>query len=649
MTINTWRRAGSVLLLLASVVAVACGSDKQSTITSAAPDTTEPSPTTTVWGLPGADLANSRFVGGPINTSTVDQLGLAWTAPITGAGAFGTYATTPVVSKGVVYTQDLASNVQAINLKTGRVLWTKKYDSPSVGPNGVTIGGDTVYGATASSAFALRATTGAQLWAKTLPRNANEGIDMAPGIHNGVVYVSTVPGNAKNFYKGNGQAILFALDAKTGATKWTWAQVPANLWSKKYKHVNSGGGLWDPPSFDGKGHLYVGVSNPAPFPGSPKHPWGSSRPGPNLYTNSIVKLDEATGKLVWYYQLTPHDLYDWDLQNSPVFGTANGKPAVIDAGKAGMVVAVDADSGRLLWKTPVGRHNGHDDDNLAALRGDHSKLKIPETVLPGDLGGVESQIASNGSTVVVAANNLATTQTGQGNRFAKLADPSTGTGDLVAIDVSTGRIKWDAKLTSSPYGGATIANDVVFTTTYDGTIYGYDVDTGQRVWSTRLPAGTNTPVAVTGDTLLTAASLPAPGHVPFITAFRLGGNASVPTPKPTSTTPAAKPTTPEHAGGSNSATSASIALVAKGNKLAYDSTKKTAKAGKVRITFTNASTLPHNVVLQTASGTTVGRTPTFSGGGTKVFSATLKRGRYTYFCSVPGHRQAGMEGKLTVK
>src|SRR4029079_13700953 len=121
--------------------------------------------------------------------------------------------------------------------------------------------------------------------------------------------------------------------------------------------------------------------------------------------------------------------------------------------------------------------------------------------------------ASNGSTVVVAANNLATTQTGQGNRFAKLADPSTGTGDLVAIDVSTGRIKWDAKLTSSPYGGAPIANDVVFTATSEGTIYGDDVDTAQRFWSTRLPAGTNTPVAVTGDALLTAASLPAPGHV----------------------------------------------------------------------------------------------------------------------------------------
>jgi len=59
--------------------------------------------------------------------------------------------------------------------------------------------------------------------------------------------------------------------------------------------------------------------------------------------------------------------------------------------------------------------------------------------------------------------------------------------------------------------------------------------------------------------------------------------------------------------------------------------------------------LPHNVVLQTASGKTVGMTPTFSGGGTKVLSAALNRGRYTYFCSVPGHRQAGMEGTLTVK
>ena len=119
---------------------------------------------------------------------------------------------------------------------------------------------------------------------KTLRRNGNEGIDMAPGYNDGTVYVSTVPGNTKVFYAGNGQAVLWAMDAKTGSTKWKFDQVPANLWSAAHKNINSGGGMWDPPTFDSDGDLYIGVSNPAPFTGSPKFPWGSSRPGPNLYT-----------------------------------------------------------------------------------------------------------------------------------------------------------------------------------------------------------------------------------------------------------------------------------------------------------------------------------------------------------------------------
>ena len=69
----------------------------------------------------------------------------------------------------------------SINLKTGKVNWFKKYNSPSVGPNGVTVVGGVVYGATGDSAFALQASTGEQLWIKKLTRNNNEGIDMAPG------------------------------------------------------------------------------------------------------------------------------------------------------------------------------------------------------------------------------------------------------------------------------------------------------------------------------------------------------------------------------------------------------------------------------------------------------------------------------------
>ena len=209
-------------------------------------------------------------------------------------------------------------------------------------------------------------------------------------------------------------------------------------------------------------------------------PWGSSRPGPNLYTDSIVKLDASTGKLDWHYQLTPHDIYDWDMENSPILATVNGKQVVIDGGKAGILVAVDAQTGKLIWKRPVGVHNGHTNDDLAAEKGDFSNLKTPETIEPGDLGGIESQLATNGKTVFAAVNNLATTYKGQGLEFASFAvPPDKGTGDFVAVDVATGKVKWDVKMKSSPYGGATIANDVVFTTTFDGTLQGFDVEHGQ--------------------------------------------------------------------------------------------------------------------------------------------------------------------------
>ena len=140
------------------------------------------------------------------------------------------------------------------------------------------------------------------------------------------------------------------LNAKNGKTKWKWDEVPANLWGNKT--VNSGGGQWDPPSFDAHGNLYIGVANPAPFPGTKKYPWGSSRPGSNLYTDSIVKLNAKTGKLMWYYQLTPHDISDWDLEDSPILTTAGGDQIVIDGGKAGIVIAVDASDGQAAVEAP---------------------------------------------------------------------------------------------------------------------------------------------------------------------------------------------------------------------------------------------------------------------------------------------------------
>lgn len=83
-------------------------------------------------------------------------------------------------------------------------------------------------------------------------------------------------------------------------------------------------------------------------------------------------------------------------------------------------------------------------------------------------------------------------------------------------------------------------------------------------------------------------------------------------------------------------------------QLKYDTTALSASAGKVSIAFTNTSPLPHNVTIANAAGSVVGATPTFAG-GSKTLSVELKPGVYKFYCSVPGHREAGMEGTLTVK
>src|ERR1700678_849718 len=364
--------AGAALMVAAGLIAgcsgstsststLACVSKPGTAVTGTAPAATgRPA---AGWTQPDADLAATRDVASAITSSNVSKLGVAWTVPLTISTAHtaGAYASTPVIVNGVVYVQDLESDVLAISLATGKVLWRHDYNSPNGGPDGVTVAGRVVYAATDKAAVALSAATGAQLWSRTLIGNDHEGIDMAPGYNNGTVYVSTVPVNPLvEGYLGGGKGILWALNAQTGTPEWSWDQVQ-DPWGNP--GVNSGGGLWYPPSFDAQGNIYLGIGNPGPIFGTRKYPLGSSRPGPDLYTDSVVTLSPA-GKLLWYYQLTPHDLYDWDLQDPPVLSTANGRPVAIDGGKVGILIELDAQTGKLLWKLPVGVHQGQQDDGL---------------------------------------------------------------------------------------------------------------------------------------------------------------------------------------------------------------------------------------------------------------------------------------------
>jgi alcohol dehydrogenase (cytochrome c) len=493
------------------------------------------------WTLPNANLQNTRDVASSITSSDVSTLGVAWCVPIESTGQYGAagytdgYATTPVVVNGVVYTQDLESNVMAIKLVTGKVLWTHNYASLNGGPDGVNVVNGVVYAATSHAAVALSAATGRQLWSRTLTANDHEGIDMTPGYHNGTVYVSTVPVNPTvGEYLGGGKGILWALNAATGAPEWSWDEVQ-DLWG--HPAINSGGGLWDPPSFDSAGNIYIGIANPGPIgqTGWPSgYPWGTSRPGPDLYTDSVVKLSPA-GKLLWYYQLTPHDLFDWDLQDSPVLTTANGQPVVIDGGKAGILIELNAQTGKLLWTLPVGVHAGPANAGLITENATPtSPIALPAkfTLEPGVFGGIESQLATNGSTVFAAVNNLGVAMTVNGVTNAKAYQASIGkaTGEMVAVNQDTGKVVWDDKLPSSPYGAATITNNIVFTTTYSGYLYAFNAATGAILLKTPLSTGSNAPVAVDGDYVIAGAGVQVPKtRQNLIIAYKLGATGKLPT------------------------------------------------------------------------------------------------------------------------
>jgi outer membrane protein assembly factor BamB len=392
-----------------------------------------------------------------------------------------------------------------------------------------------VYAATDDAAVALSAATGRQLWSRTLIGNDHEGIDMAPGYNDGTVYVSTVPVNpTAGEYLGGGAGTLWALNARSGAPEWSWDEVQ-NLWGNP--DVNSGGGLWDPPSFDSAGNIYIGVANPGPIgqTGWPRgYPWGTSRPGPDLYTDSVVKLSPA-GKLLWYYQLTPHDLYDWDLQDSPVLTTANGQPVVIDGGKAGILIELNAQTGKLIWKLPVGVHSGHDNDGLLTEKATPtSPIPLPAKFVlePGVFGGIESQLATNGSTVFAAVNNLAVTLTVKGvAETSKAFEASIGnaTGEMVAVNQDTGKVEWDDKLPSSPYGAAAVTGNVAFTTTYNGYLYAFNAATGAILLKAPLSAGTNAPVTIHGDYVIVGAGVaPSAKQQPLIIAYKLGATGKLP-------------------------------------------------------------------------------------------------------------------------
>ena len=187
------------------------------------------------WPSPNNGLYNTRVATSTISSRNVSNLKVAWSLPLTHTGASGRDFANPVIANGVVYLQDGASNVMAVSSASGQVLWTRMYSSPDYGPNGVTLAYGRIYGVTATGVFALDAATGRQVWYDSSFAGGKAKFDIAPQVANNKVFVASA------LTAGGG--LIYALDAATGGTEWSFQTVADNT-GQQLKAT--AGGAWDP-------------------------------------------------------------------------------------------------------------------------------------------------------------------------------------------------------------------------------------------------------------------------------------------------------------------------------------------------------------------------------------------------------------------
>ena len=510
----------------ASLALVGCGSDAQPAPTptsadpapdpvgsdsSPAPAATDPAPALVPslenarpsdWAYPNYDALGTRATfGSHITADTVGELRQAWTYPLPPGAPFGA-ATNPIVLGNTVYLGELLTNVHAIDLESGQQRWRADIDQPVYGPSGVAIDGGRVFGNRAGhSIAAYDARSGERLWSTNIIGGGGF-INIQPLAVDGLVLAAT-----SSLSQPGARGTLFALDQASGEIIWSFDTIESpDLWGNP--EINSGGGAWYPPAVDREsGVSYWGTSNPYPFPGAPGFPNGASRPGDNRWTDSILAIDYRTGEFLWGHQAIAHDIFDRDAILAGLAVLDDGNKVVISSGKLGRVIGLTT-SGVPLWDTPVGMHMN---DHLTSFEGEL-------TVLPGAAGGVLTPLAIANATVYAAVVNAPETYAGPDQ--ASPGNPALGTfpSQLVAVDAHDGSIVWDVELPGDCFGGATVVNDLVFTSIIDGRLIALDRASGETVWSRQVPGGINAWPAVSEDMLILPVSFADP---PFLIAFSL--------------------------------------------------------------------------------------------------------------------------------
>ena len=476
------------------------------------------------WPLIGGSYSEQRFSSlTEIDRSNVGRLGLAWDGDLDATRGL---EATPIMIDGALYVTSTWSRVFAFDAASGKQLWSYDPEVPrtisrslccDVVNRGVAVWNGRVYlGTLDGRLIALDAKSGKPVWTVNTVEDAAHPytITGAPRVIKGRIVI----GNSGADIGVRGY--VSAYDPENGKRVWRFFVVPEGpndapenedvaaalkTWPKEPVWRGVGGGTaWDAMAFDPELNLlYVGTGNG----GS----WKRQRPDDhtdNLYVSSIVALDPDTGKVVWHYQTTPGDMWDYTATNSIILANIDfgGKPrqVLLQAPKNGFFYVLDRKTGELLGADKYGAVNWASHVDLKTGRPVLTRWaefrRQDQLIYPNPNGAHDWQSMSfspqTGLAYIPALDVPWVYSTKPGFRYlydrgvppADLAEMTAGQpkvekgGFLRAWDVANHRMKWQVRLPGAWNGGTlATAGGLVFQAAGDGYFNAYDAQTGKRL------------------------------------------------------------------------------------------------------------------------------------------------------------------------
>lgn len=485
------------------------------------------------WGIGTQGQRFSSLTG--INEGNIKRLTPVWAMSFGGEKQRG-QESQPLVHNGKMFVTASYSRIFALDSKTGKKLWKYEHRLPEgimpccdvVNRGAALYDNLVIFGTLDAQLVALNQDTGKVVWREKIDDyQAGYSYTAAPLVVDGMV----ITGNSGGEFGVVGR--VDARDAKTGKLLWTRPTVEGHMGYKDGKEngltgtlnatwpgetwKTGGASTWLGGSYDPKtGLAYIGTSNPGP--------WNSNvRKGDNLYSASTLALDPKTGKIVWHYQSTPNDGWDYDGVNEFITFDMDGKRVGAKADRNGFFYVIDAANGKLLnafpfvqkitWATDIdlktGRPNFVADNRPGDPTAPDADGKKGKSVFsaPGFLGGKNQmpmayspktglfyvptnewgmEIWNEPITYKKGAAFL-----GAGFTIKPLFDDYIGS--LRAIDPKTGKVAWEVKNEAPLWGGVLVAGDLVFWGTPEGYLKAADAKSGKVVWQFQTGSGVVAP------------------------------------------------------------------------------------------------------------------------------------------------------------